>query len=126
MSKTKRPIRTPASRAALERDEYLCQWCLVMLERITPASDAHHLFRPRDKYDQPEYIVSLCHEHHLGGRHIKGTITDQDLIDQIMIPYIWKGDDLTPRRARYSDHKNVRRVQEFRAPSGEIPWEYRE
>lgn len=97
--------RTKAQIAALTRDEFRCQWCLVVLERLTPATDAHHIFRPRNDYDRPEYIISLCHEHHLGYRHIKGTITDQDIIDKVMIPYIWQGENLTPKRARFSRPK---------------------
>lgn len=116
--------RTPAQVEALERDEWRCQWCLLVLERSTPATDAHHIFRPRNDYDEPRYIISLCHEHHLGYRHIKGTITDDDIIRLIMIPYIWNGEDQTPktpfhhvvaRWEREPNHKTVQRStpQEF-------------
>lgn len=89
---------------ALERDEYRCQWCLIVLDRLRPATDAHHIFRPRNQYDEADYIISLCHEHHLRDRHISGKLTDQDIIDRVMIPYIWNGEDRSPQGARFSHY----------------------
>lgn len=100
--------RSSGQLEALERDEYRCQWCLIVLERFRDATDAHHIFRPRDQYDKADYIVSLCHEHHLRDRHISGKLTDQDLIDKVMIPYIWNGEDRTPPGARFSQYKDNR------------------
>lgn len=119
--------RTSAQDAALRRDEYRCQWHLVVLDSIRPGNHAHHLFRPRSLYDEEQYIVSLCPECHSGLRHTKGALTDQMLIEQVMIPYIWNGEDLTPillpggRRhigpeaektptSRMADHKEIERI----------------
>lgn len=98
--------RSAGQLEALERDEYRCQWCLVVMERFRDATDAHHIFRPRTQYDKADFIISLCHEHHLRDRHISGKLTDQDLINQVMIPYIWDGEDRTPQGARFSQYKD--------------------
>lgn len=90
-----RPIT--ATQLAKERDEYLCQWHLVMYGLLRPGAHGHHLFRPRDQYDEPRYIVTLCEECHSGARHTEGSLTDRLLIDEVMIPYIWGGVDLTPK-----------------------------
>lgn len=108
-AKTKHGVHTMRSVGqlqALERDEYRCQWCLVVLERIRDATDAHHIFRPRSDYDMADYIVSLCHEHHLRDRHISGKLTDKDIIDRVMIPYIWNGEDRTPKGAQFSRYQD--------------------
>lgn len=88
--------RSSEQEAALERDEYKCQWHLVVMSVLRQGNHAHHLFRPRQKYDYRQYIVTLCPECHSGLRHTKGTLTDRMLIEQVMIPYIWDGQDLTP------------------------------
>ena len=82
--------------AALERDEYHCMWHLIAERVIREANHAHHLFRPRALHDRREWIVSLCPQCHMGLRHTKGALTDAMLIEQVMIPYIWNGQDLTP------------------------------
>lgn len=81
---------------AKERDEYRCQWHLLIFGLIRPGAHGHHLFRPRNLYDDPRYIVTLCEECHSGLRHTKGSLTDRMLIDEVMIPYIWGGADYTP------------------------------
>lgn len=86
-----------AIKLAKERDEYLCQWHLVMYGAIRTGTQGHHLFRPRNLYNEPQYIVTLCEECHEGARHTSGSLTDQMLIEQVMIPYIWGGVDLTPK-----------------------------
>lgn len=93
--KTHAPITQTA--LAKERDEYHCMWHLVFWGVLRPGTDGHHLFRPRDKYDEKKYIITLCHECHLAARHTKGELTDQMLIDEVMIPYIWGGEDLSPK-----------------------------
>lgn len=82
---------------AKERDEYTCQWHLVMYGLIRPGAHGHHLFRPRNLYNKKQYIVTLCEECHSGLRHTSGSLTDKMLIDEVMIPYIWGGVDLSPR-----------------------------
>jgi hypothetical protein len=91
------PQKISATKLAKERDEYKCQWHLLVWEQLRDGSDSHHLFRPRKLYDETQYIVTLCHECHLGLRHSKGAITDRDIIERVMIPYIWNGEDLTPK-----------------------------
>ncbi len=86
-----------ATQLAKERDEYTCQWHLVVFGLIREGLHGHHLFRPRKLYDRPEYIITLCEDCHMGGRHIKGALTDQMMIEHVMIPYIWGGADLSPR-----------------------------
>ena len=88
--------KTDSSWAAAERDKFHCQWCLWMTDRIVTGTDAHHLFRPWYDYDKPEWIITLCHDCHLGGRHTQGTITDRDIISKVMIPNIWRGANLSP------------------------------
>ncbi len=101
MAKSKRdPVShrpLSAIQLAKERDEYTCQWHLVFYGVLRPGSQGHHLFRPRKDYDKPEYIVTLCEECHAGARHTSGGLTDQMLIEQVMIPYIWGGEDRRPR-----------------------------
>lgn len=88
-----------ATRRAKERDHWICQWHLVVLEVTRPGSHGHHLFRPRSLYDDEKYIVTLCDECHAGERHTSGRLTDRMLVERVMIPYIWGGDDLTPPNA---------------------------
>jgi hypothetical protein len=117
--------RSVAQWAALERDEWRCQWCLYVLERLTIATDAHHIFRPRKDYDRPEYIISLCHEHHLGDRHTKGTLTDEDIIQRLMIPWIWCGEDLTPKTSYFfPNHEQERPTIQIIHPSNKLPPEF--
>jgi len=117
--------RSPAAWAALERDEYRCQWCLYVLERLTIATDAHHIFRPRSDYDETKYIISLCHEHHLGDRHTKGTLTDNDIIQRVMIPWIWGGEDLTPRTSyHFASHYSERATIRKKYPTNKLPPEF--
>lgn len=89
--------RTAAQIEALERDEWKCQWHLVMLNQLRDATDAHHLFRPRYDYDRPEFIISLCAECHRNFRHTQHKIHDKELIENIMIPYIWGGINRSPK-----------------------------
>lgn len=90
-------VEVSPSMQAKERDEFICQWHLVFYGQVRRGSDAHHLFRPKSLYNEKQYIVTLCHECHLGARHTGGGLTDQMLIEQVMIPYIWGGTDLTPK-----------------------------
>jgi hypothetical protein len=89
--------RPTAVLIAKQRDEYTCQWHLVVWGMLRPGVHGHHLFRPRNLYDDPKYIITLCEECHSGARHTTGSLTDQMLIEQVMIPYIWGGENLVPK-----------------------------
>lgn len=80
----------------MERDEYKCQWCLVVHERIRIGNHVHHLFRPHSMFDEIVYMVTLCEECHMQHVHSDGRIKAQDIIEKVMIPYVWGGSDLTP------------------------------
>ena len=65
--------QTPETKKALERDKYLCQWCLRKEKRAREVfqyvkgyplmGGGHHIFG-RARVDVAEAIVGLCAEHH--------------------------------------------------------------
>lgn len=84
------------SRLAKERDEFRCLWHLIVFEQIRLGTDSHHVFRPRQDYNETRYIVTLCHECHIAARHGKGSPSDREIVERVMIPYVWGGEDYTP------------------------------
>lgn len=64
--------QTQATIEALERDEFLCQWCYHKKDRLRHVykyttgdvlGGGHHLFN-RARVDTPEAIIGLCSECH--------------------------------------------------------------
>lgn len=71
-------------------DELHCVWCLYVLRRLRPGNHQHHVFGRHNALTIP-----LCQHHHSESYHTGGRITRQDLIDKILIPYRWGGEDFS-------------------------------
>lgn len=72
---------------ALQRDENLCQWCLVMEQRLTTTKTGHHIIG-RARSDRIEDIIALCQEHHdMAGAY---EITQAELYDILAQQEFWR------------------------------------
>ena len=67
-------MQTEATKLALQRDSFLCQWCLekdvrqrhvfaVVLGYDSRYGGGHHVFK-RSSVDEADAIVALCCKHH--------------------------------------------------------------
>ena len=52
-----------STKQVFERDNHLCQWCLVILGVRTLGTQVHHIFGRRRRWDIKSKIL-LCFEHH--------------------------------------------------------------
>ena len=89
--------QTEATRQALERDEFLCQWCLWKFDRLRNAfanvpnyhpfgGGGHHILG-RAMVDDERAIIGLCAEHHYNIENAHGEPTKDQLIDLVLEVY---------------------------------------
>ena len=80
--------QTLETKLALERADYLCEWCQHKESRIRHIFDyvegyhsayagGHHVFK-RSRADTPETIIALCSQHHYEVEHAK--ISKRDIV----------------------------------------------
>ena len=77
-------------------DEPRCLWCLYVLGRVRPGNHSHHVFGRHNPVEIP-----MCQHHHSESYHSEGSITRQDIIDKVLIPFFWGGEDLSATFTRW-------------------------
>lgn len=65
-----------------------CVWCLYVLGRVRPGNHQHHVFGRHYGLTIP-----MCQHHHSESYHSEGSITRQDIIDKVLVPHYWNGED---------------------------------
>lgn len=86
--------QTSETKKALERDEFLCQWCLRYLgvqrnvfqyvpNYHSALGGGHHILR-RNRVDDERAIISLCSEHHYNVENATREPTKDQLLDLML------------------------------------------
>lgn len=87
---------------------YYCEWCLYVLKRLRPGHHPHHVFGKHNPV-----TIRLCHEHHMKTYHAEGRITRLDIVEKILIPHYWNGED---RSATFAQVSKASRLSQNRKP----------
>jgi len=85
-------------------DEPHCEWCLYVLGQLRPGNHGHHVFGKHNPV-----VVRMCQHHHSESYHSGGRITRQEIIDKILVPYYWNGED---QSGTYTRRIELARVSE--------------
>ena len=80
----------------MQRDNYRCIYCLHSKQKLVNGTDAHHIFG-RARVDEPDAIITLCHECHMSHHNGKNPTTIE-LVDLMESRY---GINL---REKYPEH----------------------
>lgn len=112
--------QTPATKLALERDSFNCQWHLNVLHRVRHIFDdyvfgyppqmagGHHVFK-RGRVDTPETIMALCSECHWKVENAK---IPKVKVVALMSSIIGKSlHDLYPQFCNFSDEEYTEAVE---------------
>lgn len=79
-----------------------CEWCLYVLERLRPGNHSHHVFGRHNPVEIP-----MCQHHHSESYHTGGRITRQDIVEKILIPHHWEGEDRSAAFTRWTKPTRV-------------------
>lgn len=85
----------------------LCEYCLHILGRIRPGNHEHHVFGRHNSV-----TIRMCYEHHSEAYHTEGRITREMIVERILVPYHWNGED------RSSDYVHVSKARRIQADRG--------